>query len=114
MDNVKLILPEYKSQNKRETNFVICILNFYISLAILKNDLTAFVEARGFGRNAPEASAGFPLGHEEPRTFPQEEAGGVSPAPSAKKSAPYDSKRAAQAPGPWIPSTPTPNLFSKS
>ncbi|MBM4331950.1 MAG: hypothetical protein FJ117_12155 [Deltaproteobacteria bacterium] len=55
----------------------------------------------------------FPLGHEEPRSIPPEEAGGVFPAPSAKKSAPYDSKRAAQAPGPWILSDLTPHLFSK-
>ncbi|MBM4331494.1 MAG: hypothetical protein FJ117_09785 [Deltaproteobacteria bacterium] len=39
--------------------------------------------------------------------------GGVFPAPPAKKSAPYDSKRAAQAPGPWIPSDLRPHLFSK-
>src|SRR4030042_1666601 len=41
--------------------------------------LTAFVEARGSGRNAPEASAGFPVGHEEPRAFPPKDAGGASP-----------------------------------
>jgi len=75
--------------------------------------LTAFVEARGLGRIAPEVSAGLPLGYEEPRAFPPEEAGGVFPAPPAKKSAPYDSKRAVQAPGPWIPSALTPHLFSK-
>jgi len=33
--------------------------------------------------------------------FPPEEAGGICPAPSTKKSAPYDSKRAVLAPGPW-------------
>jgi len=84
-----------------------------ISLAFCKSDLTAFVEARGPGRSAPEASAGFPLDHEEPRAFPPDEAGGVFPAPSAKKSAPYDSKQAAQAPGPWIPSAFRLHLFSK-
>ncbi|MBM4332986.1 MAG: hypothetical protein FJ117_17530 [Deltaproteobacteria bacterium] len=47
------------------------------------------------------------------RSFPPEEAGGVFPAPPAEKSAPYDYKRAAQAPGPWIPSDLTPHLFSK-
>ncbi|MBM4332903.1 MAG: hypothetical protein FJ117_17100 [Deltaproteobacteria bacterium] len=39
--------------------------------------------------------------------------GGVFPAPPAKKATPYGSKRAAQAPGPWIPSDLTPHLFSK-
>ena len=69
----------------------------------LKSGFTTFVEARGPGQIAPEASAGFPLGHEEPRAFPPKEAGGVFPAPPAKKSAPYDSPpkaEAAQAPGP--------------
>ena len=52
------------------------------------------------GRIAPEASAGFPLDHEEPRAFPPEEAGGVFPASSAKKSAPYDSNPAEAGPDP--------------
>ncbi|MCX5914534.1 MAG: hypothetical protein NTV04_21690, partial [Deltaproteobacteria bacterium] len=33
--------------------------------------------------------------------FPPEEAGGIFPAPAPEKSAPYDSKRAGLAPGPW-------------
>ena len=52
------------------------------------------------GRIAPEASAGFPLDHEEPRGFPSEEAGGVFPAPFTKKSAPYDSNPAEAGPDP--------------
>jgi hypothetical protein len=38
---------------------------------------------------------------EEKSSFPPEEAGGISPAPSTEKSAPYDSKRAGLPPGPW-------------
>jgi len=34
-----------------------------------------FVEGRGLERNAPEASVEFPLGHEDRRSFPPEEAG---------------------------------------
>jgi hypothetical protein len=90
------------------------IFHYLYQFGGLKKWLTTFVEARGSGRIAPEASAGFPLGHEEPRSFPPEEAGGVFPAPPAKKSAPYDSKRAAQAPGPWISSAFRLHLFSKS
>ena len=74
-----------------------------MNLAFQKSGFTTFVEARGPGRNAPEASAGFPLGHEEPRVSPPEEAGGIFPAPLAKKSVPYDSPpkaESAQAPGP--------------
>jgi len=63
--------------------------------------VTASVGARGPERNAPEASVGQPLGHADPRLFPPEEAGSIFPAPSTKKSAPYDSKRAELAPGPW-------------
>jgi len=65
-----------------------------------KSGFTTFVEARGPGRNAPEASAGFPLSYEEPRSFPPEEAGGLFPAPPAKKSAPYDSNPAEAGPDP--------------
>ena len=39
--------------------------------------------------------------------------GGIFPAPSPKKSAPYDSKRAGLAPGPWKHLTLTTLLFSK-
>jgi len=90
------------------------LFSLFFKYAYQFSGLTAFVEARGSGRTAPEASAGFPLGHEEPCAFPPEEAGGVFPAPLAKKSVPYDSKRAAQAPGPWIPSVFKLHLFSKS
>jgi len=45
----------------------------------LKKKVTAFVEARGPGRNAPEASAGLPLGHENHRVFPPKGAGISSP-----------------------------------
>jgi len=76
--------------------------------------VTAVVEARGPGRNAPEASAGFPLGHEDPRVFPPEGVGGIFPAHPTEKSAPYDSKRTVQAPGPWNPLALAPHLFSKS
>jgi len=41
----------------------------------LKKGIKAFVEGRGLGRNAPEASVGVPLGHEDKRYFPPEEAG---------------------------------------
>jgi len=76
--------------------------------------VTAFVEARGPGRNAPKASAGLPLGYEDPRVFPPEGAGGIFPAQPPEKSAPYDSKRAVQEPGPWNPLARAPYLFSKS
>jgi len=61
----------------------------------------ASVGARGPERNAPEASVGFPLGYGDQSLIPPEKAGGIFPAPSTKKSAPYDSKRADLAPGPW-------------
>jgi hypothetical protein len=61
----------------------------------------ASVGARGPERNAPEASVGLALGYEEKSSIPPEEAGGIFPAPSTEKSAPYDSKRAGLAPGPW-------------
>jgi len=41
----------------------------------LKKGIKAFVKGRGLERNAPEASVGFPLGHEDRRSFPPEEAG---------------------------------------
>ena len=63
--------------------------------------MTTSVGARGPGRNAPEASVGFPLVPEDQSLFPPEEAGGIFPAPSTEKSAPFDSKRAGLAPGPW-------------
>ena len=59
------------------------------------------VRARGPERNAPEASVGLSLGHGQKSLFPPEEAGGIFSAPSTKKSAPYDSRRAGLAPGPW-------------
>jgi len=85
----------------------------FVSIYRFAIGFTTFVEVRGPGRIAPEASAGFELGHDEPHAFPPEEAGGVFPAPSSKKSAPHDSKRSAQAPGPWIPLVLTLYLFSK-
>ena len=80
----------------------------------MKNGATTPVGARGPERNAPEASVGFPLGHEDKSLSPPEEAGGIFPAPSPKKSAPYDSKRAGLAPGPWKHLTLTTLLFSKN
>jgi|GEM_PF-2563320 len=80
----------------------------------LKKRVTALVEARGPGRNAPEASVGLTLGHENHSVFPPKEAGGAFPAPSTEKSAPYDSKRAAQASGPWNPLALMTLFFSKS
>jgi len=50
-----------------------------ISLAIWKKGIKEFVEGRGLERNAPEASVGFPLGHEDKSLFPPEEAGGSCP-----------------------------------
>ena len=50
--------------------------------------------ARGPERNAPEASVGLALGHGDKTLFPTEEAGGIFPAPSTEKSAPYDSNPA--------------------
>jgi len=76
--------------------------------------VTASIGARGPERNAPEASVGFPLGHEHKSSFPPEEAGGIFPARSTEKSAPYDSKRAGLAPGPWNPLAPASQLSSKS
>jgi hypothetical protein len=68
----------------------------------------------GPGRNAPEASAGFLPVREDKNSFPPEEAGGIFPAPSTEKSAPYDSKRAGLAPGPWNPLALVIDLSSKS
>ena len=50
-----------------------------ISLAIWKKGIKDFVEGRGLERNAPEASVGFSLGHEDKSLFPPEEAGGSCP-----------------------------------
>ena len=50
-----------------------------ISLAIWKKGIKEFVEGRGLERNAPEASVGSPLGHEDKSLFPPEEAGGSCP-----------------------------------
>ena len=60
----------------------------HIPLALWGNFITTFVETRGSGRNAPEASAGFPFPREDPRVFPPQEAEGGFPAPPAEKSAP--------------------------
>jgi hypothetical protein len=56
--------------------------------------VTAVIGARGPERNAPEASVGPPLAHEDQSWFPTVEAGGIFPAPSPEKSAPYDSNPA--------------------
>src|SRR3972149_1039164 len=69
---------------------------------------------RGPERNAREASVGFPPGHKDKRLSPSEEAGGIFPALSPEKSAPYDSKRAGLAPGSWKPLAPASQLSSKS
>ena len=81
---------------------------------VLKKGVAASVGARGPGRNAPEASVGFPLAPEDKSSFPPEEAGGIFPAPSTEKSAPYDSKRAGLAPGPWNPLALVTHLSSKN
>ncbi len=81
---------------------------------VLKKGGNTSVWARGPGRNAPEASVGFPLVPEDKSSFPPEEAGGIFPAPSTEKSAPYDSKRAGLAPGPWNPLAPPTHLSSKN
>jgi len=88
-------------------------IQFRYQFSGLKKRVTALVEARAPGRNAPEASVGLTLGHENPSVFPPKEAGGVFPAPSTQKSAPHDSKRATQTPGPWVPLAVTPRLFPK-
>jgi hypothetical protein len=85
-----------------------------ISLEFFKNGGNASLGARGSGRNAPEASVGFPIVSEDKSSFPPEEAGGIFPAPSTEKSAPYDSKRAGLAPGPWNPLAQETNLSSKN
>src|SRR4030042_3060883 len=72
-----------------------------IRLEFLKNRGNASVWVRGPGRNAPEASVGLPLVSEDESSFPPEEAGGIFPAPSTEKYAPYDSKRGGLAPEPW-------------
>ena len=51
---------------------------------------------------------------EDQSPVPTEEAGGIFPAPSTEKSAPYDSKRAGLAPGPWNPLALVIPLSSKS
>ena len=71
----------------------------------------ASVGARGPERNAPEASVGLPPGRGNQSLFPPEEAGGIFPALSTEKSAPYDSKRAGLAPGPWKHLAPKTLLF---
>ena len=85
-----------------------------ISLEFRKNVGAASVWARGPGRTAPEASVGFPLVPKDQSLFPSEEAGGIFPAPSTEKSAPYDSKRAGLAPGPWNRLALMTNLSSKN
>jgi len=82
-------------------------------MAFEKNDVTTFIETRGTGRNAPEASAGVPFRFEDPQAFPPEEAGGIFPASRTENSPPYDSKRADQAPGPCIPLALVPLLFKE-
>lgn len=76
--------------------------------------MTTFGGVRGPERNAPEASVGLPLGEEDQSVFPPDEAGGIFPAPSLKKSAPYGSKRAGLAPGPWKHLALAPLPFSKN
>jgi hypothetical protein len=54
------------------------------------------------------------LGQGDQSLFPPEEAGGIFPALSTEKSAPYDSKRAGLAPGPWNPLALVEHLSSKN
>ena len=60
------------------------------------------VRAGSIGRGSPVQA--------EPSELPRWKAGGAIPAPSMKKSAPYDSKRTGMASGPWAPWAFTPNL----
>jgi len=88
--------------NIQSTNdFIISYTIKNINLEFGKNGGNASVWARGPGRNAPEASAGLPLGPKDRGPFPQEEAGGIFPALATEISPPYDSKRSGLAPGPW-------------
>ena len=56
------------------------------------------------GRDSPDQA--------EPAELPPRKAGGVIPAPSMEKLAPYGSKRTGLAPGPGAPLAFTANLFS--
>jgi len=94
----------FKKQNPKQSN----------RLVFWKNGVTASVGARGPERNAPEASVGLSLGHGDQSLFPPEEAGGSFPDPSTKKSAPYGSKRAGLAHGPWNHLAFMALLFSKN
>ena len=80
--------------------------------SLLEKDVTALVRPGGLGRNAPEASAGFPLGSENLTGSPPEEAGRFFPARPSEKPAPHDSKRSAPTPGPWDRLAPIPQLSS--
>ena len=81
----------------------------------MKNGATTPVGARGPERNAPEASVGFPLRHEDKSLPPTEEAGGIIPALSTEKSAPYDSNPAfGGSPGPGSPCPLRPNFLQRA
>ena len=95
----QIFMPQTTPTNP-EMNESECIC-YGISLEFWENGVTAPVWARGPDRNAPEASVGLPLGHGDQSLIPPERAGGLFPAPSTKKSAPYDSKRADPDAGPW-------------
>jgi hypothetical protein len=66
--------------------------------------------AWGFGRYAPEASAGIGREPEKAPTFRRGMRAALAPAPSTKKSAPYGSKRTARTPRPGRLLTFTPDL----
>ncbi|MCX5914728.1 MAG: hypothetical protein NTV04_22670, partial [Deltaproteobacteria bacterium] len=70
----------------------------------------SFVVAWGFGRYAPEASAGRPIAPVNGLRFRQRRREALAPAPFTKKPAPHGSKRTARTPRPWRPFAFTPNL----
>jgi hypothetical protein len=114
MVNIFAVLEAQKLLNSVDKYFFAQNQILCISLEFWKNGGNASVWARGPGRNAPEASVGMPLISEDQSLFPPEEAGGIFPAPSTEKSAPYDSKRAGLAPGSWKHLALTTLLFSKN
>ena len=61
---------------------------------------TSFVVAWGFGRYAPEASAGIGRDSEKVPILRKGRREALAPAPSTKKSAPHGSKRTVRTPRP--------------
>ena len=90
------------------------LIRFHINPSVKKWRDRTLLGPGGRRRNAPEASAGRPCDSGDRSFACSGDGGGIVPAPSTKKSAPHDSKRAALAPGPWKHLALTPFLFSRN